>query len=91
VKRSGYCAIAVVTNVNPGCTLPLLTALCPEAILVSDDLPGDVAQAFTESLQGLYPETGVLLLEKNRNVTKAVLASLCATRNREELVPQFAN
>ncbi len=70
VKQSGYRAIGIITEVNPRCTLPLLTSLSPDAIIVSDDLPDSSGKTFTDSLRGLYPDVRILLLADDHSVHK---------------------
>ncbi len=64
VRKSGYHAIGIITDVGPDCTLSLLTALSPDAILVSDDLPGTTAATFGAILERLYPDSRILLMKE---------------------------
>jgi DNA-binding NarL/FixJ family response regulator len=72
VKESGYRAIAVITDVNPECTLPLLATLSADAIIVSDDLPASNGTVFTESLQRLYPDVRILLMAEDHDASRTV-------------------
>lgn len=70
VRKSGYRAIAVITEINPEVTLPLLSTLSPDAIIVSDDLPNGNAKGFRESLRRLYPDIRILLLAEDHDPLK---------------------
>ncbi len=60
LKSCGYRAIAIITDINPDCTLPLISTLTPQAIIVSDDLPGMSAASFAESLKRIHPAVRIL-------------------------------
>jgi DNA-binding NarL/FixJ family response regulator len=76
VKRSGHRAIAIITEVSPDCTLPLLSTLSPDAIIVSDDLPKCRGKDFTESLHQMYPDVRILRLSEGHDSPKRGAASL---------------
>jgi DNA-binding NarL/FixJ family response regulator len=86
VKQSGYHAIGVITDVRPDCTLPLLTTLSPDAILVFDDLPDSSGAAFIATLQHTYPEIRILLLEDKHRSSKPVPVMTGASSTENDVI-----
>ncbi len=72
VRKSGYRAIGVITEVNPACTLPLLSKLSPDAIILSNDLPNSDGRVFSESVQRMHPDVRILLLAEDHDPAASV-------------------